>query len=111
MRSLFSILLTILTIYQGLAQDSSKVSQDSTTNAQLIATTRLLRESDSLIRADAATKAALEEQILQLSNNNQRKKELEQQLALIEQADSLKKVRHFSVSFSPSDRRPLSPMW
>ncbi|QJB40972.1 mechanosensitive ion channel family protein [Chitinophaga oryzae] len=92
MRSVFSFLLTILTIHQSLAQDSSKVSQDSTTNAQLIATTRLLRESDSLIRADAATKAALEEQILQLSNNNQRKKELEQQLAVIVQADSLRKV-------------------
>ncbi|MBC9931650.1 mechanosensitive ion channel family protein [Chitinophaga qingshengii] len=95
MRSLLSILLTILTFHvQSHAQDSSKVSQDSTTNAQLIATTRLLRESDSLIKADAAAKAALEEQILQLSNsNNQRKKELEQKLADIIQTDSLKKAR------------------
>lgn len=90
MRPFFPILLTILTIHlQCLAQDSSKVSQDSTANAQLIATTRLLRESDSLIKADAAAKASLEEQILQLSNSsNQRKKELEQQLANIEQSDS-----------------------
>lgn len=95
MRPFFPILLTILTIHlQSLAQDSSKVSQDSTANAQLIATTRLLRESDSLIKADAAAKASLEEQILQLSNSsNQRKKELEQQLANIEQSDSLKKAR------------------
>lgn len=94
MRFFLSILLTLLTILQHVhAQDSSKTQYDSANNDRLIATTRLLRQSDSLLKADAAAKASLEEQIQLLKNDNdQRKKALQQQLANLEQADSLKKA-------------------
>ncbi|HVI49308.1 MAG TPA: mechanosensitive ion channel family protein [Chitinophaga sp.] len=73
--------------------DSSKASQAATTDSQLVHATRMLRESDSLLKADAAARQALEQQIEQLKNNNDlHKQELVRKLAAIEQADSLKRA-------------------
>ncbi|MCW3462425.1 mechanosensitive ion channel family protein [Chitinophaga nivalis] len=97
MRCVLPLLLTNILVALSLLSpaqtDSAKASRDSVTNAQLESTTRLLRESDSLLKADAAAKQSLEQQILLLKNDNDRRKqELVKKLTAIEQADSLKKA-------------------
>ncbi|CAL1521117.1 mechanosensitive ion channel family protein [Chitinophaga sp. MM2321] len=98
MRFVFTLLSTAAIVIAGLSAvaqttDSSKATRDAITNTQLVNTTRLLRESDSLLKADAAEKAALQEQLLQLKNNNdQHKQALLQKLAGFEQTDSLKNI-------------------
>jgi len=96
MRFVFTLFLTtILVSVAGLCPaqtDSNKAARDSLANTQLVLTTRLLRENDSLQKADEAQKKALQQQLLLSNDNDNRKKELQQKLASIEQADSLKKV-------------------
>ncbi|PSL49320.1 mechanosensitive ion channel-like protein [Chitinophaga niastensis] len=97
MRVVYTLFLTGILVtfflFCTAQTDSSKASRDSLTDTQLVLTTRLLRESDSLLKADAVQKQALEEQLLSIKNNNdQRKQELQQKLTAFEQADSLKKV-------------------
>ncbi len=89
----FAAILVCLAFPCHAQNDSSKASRDSLTDSQLILTTRLLRESDSLQKADNEQKKELQQQLLQISNDNDnRKKELQQKLSAFEQADSLKKA-------------------
>ncbi|MGF6926672.1 hypothetical protein QFZ48_002172 [Chitinophaga sp. W2I13] len=89
----FITILTGLALLCNAQNDSSKATRDSLTNSQLILTTRLLRENDSLQKADDEQKKQLQQQLLLISNDNDnRKKELQQKLSAFEQADSLKKV-------------------
>ncbi|MFX1702943.1 mechanosensitive ion channel family protein [Chitinophaga sp. CC14] len=97
MKIVFTLYFT--TILAGWAllcnaqNDSSKATRDSLTDSQLILTTRLLRESDSLQKADNEQKKQLQQQLLLITNDNDnRKKELQQKLSAFEQADSLKKA-------------------
>lgn len=87
----FAALLAGITLQTNAQTDSSTASRDSAADSQLVLTTRLLRENDSLQKADEAQKKALQQQLL-LGNNDHQKKELQEKLRAIEQADSLKKV-------------------
>lgn len=89
----FAAILVGLAFPCHAQNDSSKASRDSLTDSQLILTTRLLRESDSLQKADNEQKRQLQQQLAQINNDNdQRKKELQQKLSAFELADSLKKA-------------------
>jgi len=96
MKVVFTLYLNILLVNIALlcnAQtDTGKVSRDSLTDTQLVLTTRLLRQNDSLQKADETQKKVLEQQLALSNDNDNRKKELQQKLAAVEQADSLKKV-------------------
>lgn len=96
MKVVFTLYLSILLVNIALScnaqTDTGKISRDSLTNTQLVLTTRLLRQNDSLQKADDAQKQALEQQLALSNDNDSRKKELQQKLAAFEQADSLKKV-------------------
>ncbi|HEY9260318.1 mechanosensitive ion channel family protein [Chitinophaga sp.] len=89
---LFTGILVSITIFCPAQTDSSKAVRDSVANTQLVLTTRLLRENDSLQKADEAQKKALQQQLLQSNDNDARKKELQEKLNSFQQADSLKKV-------------------
>ncbi|MBO9727058.1 MAG: mechanosensitive ion channel family protein [Chitinophaga sp.] len=86
----YATLLAGITLQTNAQTDSSKASRDSAADSQLVLTTRLLRENDSLQKADEARKKELQQQLL--LSNDQQKKELQEKLHAIEQADSLKKV-------------------
>lgn len=96
MKVVFTLFLTTIlfsiAVLCNAQNDSSKASRDSLTDTQLVLTTRLLRENDSLQKADEAQKKVLEQQLLLSNDNDNRKKELQQKLAAFEQADSLKKA-------------------
>lgn len=96
MRIVFTLFITTILVSISLLcpaqSDSSKASRDSLADTQLVLTTRLLRENDSLQKADEAQKKALQQQLLLSNDNDNRKKELQQKLNSFEQADSLKKV-------------------
>ncbi|MET3875228.1 mechanosensitive ion channel family protein [Chitinophaga sp. OAE865] len=89
----FAAILVGLAFPCHAQNDSSKAGRDSLTNSQLILTTRLLRESDSLQKADNEQKKQLQQQLAEINNDNDhRKKELQQKLAAFIMADSLKKA-------------------
>lgn len=94
MRFVFTLVAILaLTILQGRAQTSDQSIKDSLAENRLALTTRLLRENDSLQKADAFQKKELEAQIQQISNQNeQKRRELLQKLAAFEQADSIQKA-------------------
>ncbi|SEW11402.1 mechanosensitive ion channel family protein [Chitinophaga arvensicola] len=89
----FTGILVSLALPCNAQSDSSKASRDSIADTQLILTTRLLRESDSLQKAGDEQKRLLQEQLLISKDNDTRKKELQQKLDALEQADSLKKTQ------------------
>lgn len=89
---LFTGILVSITLLCSAQTDSTKASRDSLADSQLVLTTRLLRENDSLQKADEAQKKVMQQQLLLSTDNDARKKELQQKLYSFEQADSLKKV-------------------
>lgn len=88
----FTSILVSLALLCNAQSDSSKASRDSIADTQLIHTTRLLRESDSLQKAGDEQKQLLQQQLAVSNDNVALKKELEQKLKALEQADSLKKA-------------------
>lgn len=96
MRVVFTLYVTTILVSLALLcnaqSDTTKASRDSIADTQLIRTTRLLRESDSLQKADDEQKQQLQQQLAISNDNAALKKELQQKLIALEQADSLKKV-------------------
>ncbi|RAJ85466.1 mechanosensitive ion channel-like protein [Chitinophaga dinghuensis] len=92
--SVLTFLLWITTTSNILAQqDSSRTAKPTAADSQLVITTSVLRETDSLMKADSMEKRALMEEITALkAGNDARRQELMKRLSAIEQADSLKKV-------------------
>lgn len=88
----FTTILVSLALLCNAQSDTSKASRDSIADTQLIRTTRLLRESDSLQKAGDEQKRQLQQQLAISNDNAAGKKELEQKLMAVEQADSLKKA-------------------
>jgi len=88
----FTTILVSLALLCNAQSDTSKASRDSIADTQLIRTTRLLRESDSLQKAGDEQKQQLQQQLAISNDNAALKKELQQKLVALEQADSLKKV-------------------
>ncbi|MEC5147817.1 mechanosensitive ion channel family protein [Chitinophaga sp. 212800010-3] len=96
----FSSILILLAVFTGIAccavaqaDSSRRTSSNAQADSQLVLTTRLLRENDSLQKADGEQRQALEAQLRQLTQeNNSRKKELQEKLVAFEKADSIKKA-------------------
>ncbi|RFS23413.1 mechanosensitive ion channel family protein [Chitinophaga silvatica] len=95
MRFVFTLLAILaITPFHGYSQqDTGQVLRDSLSESRLALTTRLLRENDSLLKADASQKQNLENQLLLISSQNESKRrELVKRIIEFEQADSIQKA-------------------